>query len=324
MADINLQYLDQPLNDMSVGYTNDDYYAQKLFPVVPVNKQSGRYWVFYKEKFRQYETIRRAGAAARQIGKWTLSNNPYFCDDHSLKDLIPDEQLKNSDGTDVERNTVDNLNEAIFLDYELRTQKLLLSIANAGAMSFNITLSGTAQWSDYNNSNPIAAVFTQKSVIKRNIVKEPNTLAVTYPLHNVLAQHPLIIDRYKHVDTGILTPEHLKKAFQVDNYWIMGAEYDSANEGQPASLGYVWGDVSGSGNPNGCMALLAYVPDSPQKLDPALGYTFRWLFGEPDLEGVLTKRYRSEPEMSDVVEVHRYDDVEVVAPLAGGLWQNAA
>ena len=45
MADISLQYLDQPLNTVSVGYKNDDYFAEQLFPLVPVKKQSGRYWV---------------------------------------------------------------------------------------------------------------------------------------------------------------------------------------------------------------------------------------------------------------------------------------
>ena len=90
MADISLQYLDQPLNNVSVGYQNDDYYAERLLPIAPVMKQSGRYWVYGKEKFRQYETIRHAGAEAREIAPWTLSNSAYFCDDHSLKDKISD------------------------------------------------------------------------------------------------------------------------------------------------------------------------------------------------------------------------------------------
>ena len=93
MADISLQYLDQPLNTVSVGYKNDDYFAEQLFPLVPVKKQSGRYWVFGRERFRQYETIRHAGAEAREIAPWSLSNNAYFCDDHSLKDKISDESV---------------------------------------------------------------------------------------------------------------------------------------------------------------------------------------------------------------------------------------
>jgi hypothetical protein len=59
-----------------------------------------------------------------------------------------------------------------------------------------------------------------------------------------------------------------------------------------------------------------------EKFRPALGYTFRWLFGAPDLGGTLTKRYRDEKRTSDVIEVHRYDDIELTAPLAGGIWQS--
>ena len=64
-------------------------------------------------------------------------------------------------------------------------------------------------------------------------------------------------------------------------------------------------------------ALLAFIPPEPSRRIPALGYTFRWLFGAPDLGGTLTKRYRVESKTADVIEVHRYDDLEIVAPGAG-------
>jgi len=175
MADISLQYLDQPLNNVSVGYQNDDYYAERLLPIAPVMKQSGRYWVYGKEKFRQYETIRHAGAEAREIAPWTLSNSAYFCDDHSLKDKISDEERANSDGVDLEINTTENLTNAVLLDHEIRVANLVLG----GAVS-NTTLSGTSQWSDYVNSDPISAVEAQKTVIKKAIAKAPNTLAVSW------------------------------------------------------------------------------------------------------------------------------------------------
>ena len=73
MSDISLQYLDQPLTNVSLGYQNADFYAERLLPLLPVQKQSGRYWVFGKEKFQRYETIRRAGDEARQIAAWSLS-----------------------------------------------------------------------------------------------------------------------------------------------------------------------------------------------------------------------------------------------------------
>jgi hypothetical protein len=308
MADISLQYLDQPLNNVSVGYQNDDYFAERLFPVVPVQKQSGRYWVFGKEKFRQYETIRHAGSEAREIAPWTLSNSAYFCDDHSLKDKISDEEIANASGTDLEINTTENLTDALLLDLEIRVANLIVN--NASSLSFNTTLSGTSQWSDYVNSDPISAVEAQKTVIKQAIAKTPNTLAVSYPVFATLRQHPRIIDRFKYTQVGVLDEAALKTAFGVDNFWVMGAEYDTANEGQPPSLNFVWGKS----------ALLAYILPEPRRREVTLGYCFRWLFGAPDLGGTLTKRYRVEAKTADVIEVHRYDDIELVAPLAAGLW----
>ncbi len=308
MADISLQYLDQPLNNVSVGYMNDDYYAERIFPIVPVQKQSGRYWVFSKEKFRRYETIRHAKSEAREIAPWTLSNQLYFCDDHSLKDSIADEERANSDGTDLEINTVQNLMDSILLDLEIRVQTLL-----SGGTVPNTTLSGTSQWSDYTNSDPIAAVEAQKTVIKKAIAKVPNTLAVSYPVYATLRQHPRIIDRFKYTQVGLLQADHLKAAFDVDNFWVMGAELDTATEGQSPTLDFVWKKD----------AFLAYIPDSPRRREVALGYTFRWLFGAPELGGVLTKRYRVEWKTSDVIEVHRYDDIQLVVTLAGYYWVNA-
>jgi hypothetical protein len=308
MADISLQYLDQPLNTVSVGYKNDDYFAEQLFPVVPVRKQSGRYWVFGKERFRQYETIRHAGAEAREIAPWSLSNNAYFCDDHSLKDKISDEERANSDVTDLEINTTENLTNALLLDIEIRAANLVLG----GAVP-NITLSGTSQWTDYVNSDPVAAVEAQKTVVKKAIARTPNTLAVSYPVFAALRQHPKIIDRFKYTQVGVLDQQVLKTAFGVDNFWVLGAEYDTAAEGQPPSLDFVWGKH----------AVLAYVVPEPRRRDVTLGYIFRWLFGAPDLGGTLTKRYRVEAKSADVVEVHRYDDVQLIAPQAGFVFLSA-
>jgi hypothetical protein len=308
MADISLQYLDQPLNNVSVGYQNDDYYAERLFPLVPVQKQSGRYWVFGRERFRQYETIRHAGAEAREIAPWSLSNNTYFCDDHSLKDKISDEEVANASGTDLEITTTENLTDALLLDLEIRVSSLVL-----GGTVPNTTLSGTSQWSDYINSDPVSAVEAQKTIIKQAVGKTPNTLAVGYPVFATLRQHPRIIDRFKYTQVGVLDEGALKTAFGVDNFWVMAAEYDTATEGQTPALNFVWGKN----------ALLAYVVPEPRRREVTLGYTFRWLFGAPELGGTLTKRYRVEAKSADVVEVHRYDDIEAVAPQAGLVFLNA-
>lgn len=311
MADISLAYLDQSLNNVSVGYQNDDYFGEKLFPVTPVKQRSARYWVFGLEKFNLYETIRANRAEAREIAPWSLSNETFFCDDHSLKDSISDEDRANAaNGTDLEVNTVENLTDSILLDFEYRVQT---AIMGAGSKVPNVTLATTGQWSDFINSDPIAAVEAAKTVIKQTIAKTPNTMAVSYPVFAALRQHPRIIDRFKYTQVGIITADMLKSAFGVDKFYVMGAEYNANNEGQLPSLSFVWGKN----------ALLAYTVDSPMLREPTLGYTARWIFGAPELGGTLTKRYRVESKMADVIEIHRYDDIEVVSPGAGYVWLNA-
>ena len=84
-------------------------------------------------------------------------------------------------------------------------------------------------------------------------------------------------------------------------------------EGQTPSLDFVWGKH----------ALLAYVLPEPRRREVTLGYTFRWLFGAPELSGTLVKRYRQESKSADVIEVHRYDDIQLVASAAGFVFLNA-
>src|SRR5207244_6330882 len=61
------EYFDQPLNNVSISYQNDDMFATRIFPVVPTPQQSGAYYLYGKEKFQQYETARAAKAEAREI-----------------------------------------------------------------------------------------------------------------------------------------------------------------------------------------------------------------------------------------------------------------
>ncbi len=313
MADISLAYLDQPLNIVSLGYQNAEFAASQIMPFVPVSDRSGRYWVFGYEKFREYDTSRAPGAEAREIAPWSLSLNPFFCDGHALKDSIPDEHRKAaSPGAQIEITTVENLMNGIALKYEIKAQALV----SGGAVP-NTTLSGTSQWSDFVNSDPTAAIEAQRVVVEQAVSQIPNTLLVSYPVYLKLRQHPKVVDRFKYtaIPQGFPSTQQLASVFGVDNFIVARAKKNTVQEGQapPAALSYIWNKD----------ALLCYVPPAPAQRTVSLGYTFRWLFGAPDLGGVLTKRYREEKKSADVIEVQTYYDVQIVASAAGFYWINA-
>jgi len=326
MPDLSLLYLDQPLNNISVRFQNFDFYAEKFYPPVPVKYQTGRVPRYWFEQFRTYEDIRMDGGESFEIAPWTLDMPAYFCVDHSLKDKISDEmRANNALGGDLEVNTVENLTQAILLNLEILAKNKMMG---SGSPVYSTTLSGTSQWSDYTNSDPTAAVEAARVQITQTVAVQPNTFAVGFPVYVKLRQHPLLIDRFKYTDlkNGYLSTGQLASVFGVDNFWVLQSLYDANVEGtstapsaalNPAtyttSLSFVWGKN----------AVLGYFPAGPEKLQVSTGYTFRWLFGAPELGGTLVKRYREEKKSSDIIEVHRYHDIQNIVPGAAYVFLSA-
>jgi hypothetical protein len=232
----------------------------------------------------------------------------------------------------------------------LRAEKKAHDMLASGVVP-NTTLSGTSQWSDYVNSDPLLAVENQKPVVFQAVAKIPNVFACSYPVYLKLRQHPKLIDRFKYGAGGIgsaawpgfLTQEQLKTVFDLDQFIVLGALYDATGFGQnpttaftfssgSATLSYIWGKD----------ALLAYIPPQPAQMEVSLGYSFWWtgvqgavptvtspaggaLPGVPLAGGgPLIRRYRFEPRKGDMLEAEAYYDLKIVAPGAGYYWINAS
>lgn len=309
MPDISMVHVDQALTEVSIAYRNLQYVADAVFPVVPVSKQSNKYFIYSKDNFRTLDDARRPGARANEID-WALSTDTYYCDGHALAQAIPDEMRANADqAIDVDVDTTEVLTDLIYLQREIL---VAAKAADPTVITQNTTLSGTGQWSDYTNSNPITAIEDQKVTILKQIGQLPNSLLVSYPVFKALRNHPQIIDRFKYSQVGIVQPDHLKSVFNVDNLYIGGAIKNLAKEGAADSLDYVWGKN----------ALLFYKPATPGRRTVSLGYQFTLLFGA-NTGGFLVKRYRDEARTADIVEVQLYYDSKIVAPNAAFLWLSA-
>ena len=79
MPDISMVHVDQALTEVSVAYRNSQYVADSIFPVVPVTKQSNKYFIYSKDNFRTLDDARRPGARANEI-EWALSTDTYYCE----------------------------------------------------------------------------------------------------------------------------------------------------------------------------------------------------------------------------------------------------
>jgi hypothetical protein len=309
MPDVSMVHVDQALTSVSIAYHNAQFVADQIFPVVPVTKQSNKYFIYSKDRFRILDDARRPGARANEID-WTLSTDTYFCEGHALAQAIPDELRANADqAIDVDVDTTETLTDLIYLQREILAAS---KATDPAVVTQNTTLSGTSQWSDFTNSDPLQAVENQKSTIQKQIGQVPNSLLVSYPVFLALRDHPAIIERFKYTQVGILQPDHLRAAFNVDNFFIAAAIKNTAAEGVADALDYIWGKN----------ALLFFKPPTPGRRTLSLGYQFTWLFGA-NTDGFLVKRYRDESRTADIVETQLYYDAKVVAPSAAYLWLSA-
>jgi hypothetical protein len=104
-----------------------------------------------------------------------------------------------------------------------------------------------------------------------------------------------------------MTTELLAALIGIENVLIGDASYNTANDGQTDSMGYIWGKN----------AILMYVTDAPGIRTVTLGYHFTLQ------DGRYVDRWVEQWNKSNFVRFNDYYDREFVAVEAGYLIKNA-
>lgn len=319
MPSVQRLHIDKMLSNISIGYTNEQFIADKIFKSINVGKQSDKYYRYGMEKFRQNDDFRAPGTEANEIN-WTLSNDQYFCEGHALRHAIADEEKQNADDEfDLESEGVELVTEGILLNKEVDASNKVLDPANYHADLQVVLGSGgkPAKWSDFKNSDPILDIQKAKEAIHKKSGIRANTLIISEPVLNVLKLHPKLIDVVKYVQKGVVTMDLIALALGVDQI-LVGSALKSAvtNPGQAVpgareQLDYIWGNS----------VVLAYIPTRPGKKTQALGYSFMW---NKDGEGaVQVRKWYETGRRATIVEAERWYSQKMVSNVAGFLFSDA-
>jgi len=296
-------HIDVILTNISIAWPNNQFVGERLFPMVTVQKQSNMYYIFGREAWAVDPggDIRAPGTEANEIPGLKAAKDQYFASEHSLQIPVTDEERQNADSPlSPDRDGTELVTSKILLAREIAMQSMVMTTGNYPAGNV-VTLSGTTQWSDYVNSNPILDVRTAMRTVHASMFIEPNTGIIPYQVMSILEDHPDFIERIKYSQRGVLTAELIAAILGIPSVVVPGVGFNSANPGQTAALGYLWGkDV-----------LLAYVPDRPGLKIPAYGYEFNW--GYAGGQEMVTERWREEKRKSDIVRVSRRYDLKLTA-----------
>jgi hypothetical protein len=296
-------HIDVVLTNISVAWPNEGMVGEQLFPTVQVRKQSDKYYIFGREAWgvEPGGDFRAPGSIANEIPGLSQSLDTYFAQEHSLQIPVTDEERENVDSPLApDRDGTELVTSKVLLGREILMHTMVTTTSNF-ATGYSVTLSGTSQFSDYTNSDPIGVIKTGKRKIHSGLFLEPNTAVIPYEVMSVMEDHPDFIDRIKYSERGVLTADIIASILGIQKVIVPGMGYNSANPGQAMSLGYLWGkDI-----------LLAYVPPRAGLRTPAFAYEFVWGYGGARAQ--VVERWREEQRKSDLIRVSRRYDLKMVA-----------
>jgi hypothetical protein len=233
-------YVDQILTSVSVAYSNKNFIADNVFPLVPVRQKTGLYFKFDKQNLQIPVDTKRTGTSTTAQVDYNLTKVPYG--------PLTERALKTPIEKDVQQMAVDPLQPRVKAT-NLVTEKIMLEkerdlvtmLTDPSQVTQNVTLSGTSQWSDYVNSDPLPAIQSYFDTIKLNGLVTPNVMVMGYQVWSKLKNHPKLIDRIKYTSRDSLTVDEFANLIGVQKVLIGDAVSNSALEGQTDTLGFVWG-----------------------------------------------------------------------------------
>ena len=322
---VNNVHIDAILTNISVAYLQNtaNFIADKVFPVIPVDKKSDLYFKYTKEDWFRDEAQRRADGTPSAGSGYGLQTETYSTDVYAFHKDIGDQTRANADNPlNPDMEATQFVTQRLLLRKEVQWANDFFTASvwgsNVVTGTATTSVSGT-YWSDYVNnptsytSDPIAQVDIAKAAILQNTGYEPNTFVLGYKVFQVLKNHPLLIDRYKYTQAGaIVTEELLAQLFGVERVLVAKAVVNGGTEGN-ATQNFTF--VTGNS------ALLCYSAPNPGLLTPSAGYTFMWTGVSGGLGTTVgVSRFRMEELKADRVEGEIAFDNKVVAQDLGYFW----
>lgn len=244
--------VDPVLTAIAIGYRNpaQSLIADLVLPRVPVGGEKFK-WTVYNlaEAFNVPDArVGRRGRVQQLEFSGTQQNDAV--DDYGLDAPIPNSDVDAAANAralglsayDPEAHATQMLTDTINNIREVRVAGIVQNAANyAGARQ--VTLSGTSQFSDYTNSDPIGVI---KTGCESTLVYPPNTMVMGRAAWSKLSSHPKIVNAVKGnlTNAGIVTRQQVAELFAdqgITQVLVGDAFYNTAKPGQTATLARAWG-----------------------------------------------------------------------------------
>lgn len=297
-------HVNRPLTDLSVAFMQmaSDFVADRVFPTVPVAKQSDLYFVYSREDWYRSSAEKRAPGTESAGSGWNLSTDSYFAHKYAIHKDVSDDIRANADAAiRIDQDATQYVTQQCML---IREVTWMADYFVTGVWA-NESTPGTL-W-DAGGSTPIEDIRAEIINVKAATGFRPNVVVMSPRVWAVLQDHPDFVARVNAGQTpvgpALVNLAAFAAVLEIDEAMVAWGVQNTAQEGATEATDFIAGDN----------LLLAYRSPAPSLLQPSAGYTFAWtgLLGAGAF-GNRIKRFRIERIESDRVECELAFDTKVV------------
>lgn len=313
-------HVDAILTNISVAYMQraENFIADKVFPVVPVDKQSDKYFVYEKNDWLRDEAQVRTDGTESVGSGYNIATATYYADVYAIHKDIGDQTRANADAPiNVDREAAEFVTHRLLTRREIQFNNDFMTTGkwatDVTGVAASPTTGQTIQWSDYTNSDPIEDIERGKAGILSVTGLEANTLVLGYDVFRQLKNHPDLVDRIKYTSSQTITEDMLARMFDIERVLVSKSIKATNREGATGAYSFTTGKT----------ALLAHVAPNPGVLTPSAGYTFSWTGVSQGMGLTIgTSSFRLESLRATRVEAELAFDNKVVANDLGYFWNS--
>lgn len=284
----------------------------QALPTFTTPEQSADIGRLPREQMLKRKDLKRAARGQYNRGSWEFETLNYATVEYGWEEPVDDVEARlYDDYFNAEVVSLERAMHILLMEQEYRA---------AAAVFNNSTWTETDvsnAWSDATNATPKADVNTAKDSIRNNTGLVANTLIIGYtPFQNLLVCDE-IKDYIKYTHAHLLDSIEVQKQllaqyFGLSRVLVGNAIYDSAKEGQSASLSDIWDDE---------YAMVCVTSDGGRDLrKPMLGRSMLWTGDSPT--NAVVESYRDESIRGDVIRVRHHVDEKIFDTAAAELLGN--
>ena len=297
-------HVDRHLSNIALNYRAEGFIADRIFPVVNVQKQSDMIKTYSQaDILRNVDDSRAPGTEAKKIS-FQVGSEAYYCTNHALKADVTIEDRANRDPAfikDFEQGRVEFITDKLQLNWEIRVANKCTNTSNVSTLMLV-----SSSWDDYSNSTPLDDLWLPIDTQRDATGFKPNRAVFSEKAWRAFSRNAAVIDKIH--QTGVTgggknaTPQEAANLLGLKEVLVAGAMYNSAAEGLAQQLTDIWGNY----------VLLYYAPDRPSVDVPSFGYSLRWV--APGLANWNVERHPyNSVKKADEVEVGYYQAEKILA-----------